>query len=591
ELVARLANVTRLSIDTETTSTRPRSAELVGVSLAWAEGEACYIPIRAPEGEPRIEAARALDLLRPLLENPLIEKVGQNLKYDLIVFRAAGVNVQGVAFDTMVADYLLEPGERIHNLDDLAERYLDHRTIKIEQLIGTGKKQKLMDSVPVSAITLYAAEDADVPLRISEALGRRLTRDGLDDLFRQLEMPLVEVLAELEYNGITVDVSVLKGLSTKYSARLDELRAEIYRAAGREFNIDSRLQLADILFNQLGLPSVKKTKTGQSTDAEVLEQLATKHELPAKLLEYRQLAKLVGTYIDALPELVHPATGRVHSSFKQDVAATGRLSSSDPNLQNIPVRTGAGREIRAAFRAGPPGWELVSADYSQIELRVLAHFSQDVALQTAFANDEDVHTRVASQVYGVSLADVTRDMRRSAKAINFGVIYGQSPFGLAKSLGIETDEAARFIDAYFAGYPGVAEFMEKVLDEACERGYVTTVLGRRRPVQGVRPRAKRGESRQRNLPERIAINTVIQGSAADVIKLAMVSLHGRLRQQNRAARMLLQIHDELVFEVAASERDDLIRLVVDEMTAAGRLSVPLKVDVKHGSTWADCDDA
>lgn len=589
KLVGQLQQVERISVDTETTSPRPRAAQLVGLSFAWAEGEACYIPVRAPAGEPQLPEALVLEKLRPILESSSIKKVGQNLKYDVIVLRNVGVALNGLEFDTMVADYLLEPGGRIHNLDDLAKRYLNHTTIKIEELIGAGRQQKRMDEVPVDLITAYAAEDADVPWRLAGRLGRMLREEQLESLFHDVEMPLVEVLAELEFHGIRIDAERLRRMSVEYGERLADLEKVIHSLAGHPFNVDSPSQLSEVLFDQLGLPVIKKTKTGKSTDAGVLEELAPLHPLPAKVVEYRQLAKLKSTYLDALPELVLPETGRIHSSFKQDVAATGRLSSTDPNLQNIPVRTEAGREIRAAFLPGPAGWELLTADYSQIELRVLAHFSGDETLRAAFAADEDIHARVAGEVYGVPLAEVTRDMRRAAKAINFGVIYGQSAFGLAKSLGISKDEAAQFIAAYFARYPGVDGFMDRTLDLARRQGYVETILGRRRPVQGVRDAAQRGDARQRNLPERIAINTVIQGSAADLIKLAMIRIHRRLRTGEFQARLLLQIHDELVFEAPVEERERLQAFVVDSMAGVGDLSVPLKVDVKCGPTWADCE--
>ncbi|MFO0817574.1 MAG: DNA polymerase I [Pirellulales bacterium] len=589
QLASTLSQASRISVDTETTSPRPRAAQLVGLSFAWAEGEACYIPVRAPVGEPQLPEALVLEKLRPVLESPSIKKVGQNLKYDVIVLRNVGIELQGLEFDTMVADYLLEPGGRIHNLDDLAKRYLNHTTIKIEELIGTGRHQKRMDEVPVDLITAYAAEDADVPWRLADQLGRMLHEERLESLFHDVEMPLVEVLASLEFHGIRIDADRLRRMSVEYGERLADLEKVIHSLAGHPFNVDSPSQLSEVLFDQLGLPVVKKTKTGKSTDAAVLEELAPLHPLPAKMVEYRQLAKLKSTYLDALPELVLPETGRIHSSFKQDVAATGRLSSTDPNLQNIPVRTDAGREIRAAFLPGPEGWELLTADYSQIELRVLAHFSGDETLRAAFAADEDIHARVASEVQGVPLAEVTRDMRRAAKAINFGVIYGQSAFGLAQSLGISKDEAAQFIAAYFARYPGVDAFMDRTLEQARRQGYVETILGRRRPVQGVRDAAHRGDSRQRNLPERVAINTVIQGSAADLIKLAMIRIHRRLRTGEFRARLLLQIHDELVFELPRDERERLQAFVVDAMANVGDLAVPLKVDVKCGPTWADCE--
>lgn len=590
ELVQQLSQQERISVDTETTSTNPRWAEIVGYSFSWQEGLAYYVPVRAPAGDPQLDPDHVREALRPVLENPEILKVGQNLKYDMVVLRSAGIHLRGLAFDTMVADYLIAPGERNHSIDDLAQRYLDHTTIKISELIGTGKKQKRMDEVPVELVTPYAAEDADVPLRLADTLQRRLEEQSLEGLYRDLEVPLIDVLAELEFNGIKVDVPRLEELGQRYSQRMASLQEEIYELAGEPFNIDSRLQLAKVLFEDLELPVVRKTKTGSpSTDADVLGELAKQHELPAKIIEYRQYAKLKSTYVDALIGLVHPETGRVHTSFKQDVAATGRLSSKDPNLQNIPVRTDEGREIRSAFLPGEDGWKLLAADYSQIELRVLAHFCEDPTLQKAFAEDQDIHALVASEVYGVPLEEVTREMRRSAKAVNFGVIYGQSPFGLAKSLDIDQEQAAGFIDAYFARYPRVDEFVAKILAECRQKGYVSSILGRRRTVQGVRDPSSLGDSRQRNQPERIAINTVIQGSAADLIKKAMINVHDRMRREGLQARMLLQIHDELVFEVPSEEIDRLAHLVEEEMSGVQRLAVPLKVDIKVGDNWAECE--
>jgi DNA polymerase-1 len=589
-LVEQMSQQSWLSVDTETTSLQPRAAEIVGYCFAWKAGEGYYVPVRAPEGEPQLPPDATRDALRGVLENPAIQKLGQNLKYDMVVLRAADVKLSGVAFDTMVADYLLAPGERNHTLDDLARRFLEHENITIESLIGAGKHQKRMDEVPVALVTPYAAEDADVALRLKTILAARLKEEGLVELFDTLEMPLIEVLAEMEFNGIAIDTGRLAALSADFAERIAVLEQEIYALAGGEFNIDSPQQLAKILFEDLKLPSSKKTKTGLSTDADVLEELAKQHPLPAKIIEYRQFAKLKSTYVDALPLLVHPQTKRVHTSFKQDVAATGRLSSKDPNLQNIPIRTETGRQIRSAFIPGDDGWKLLTADYSQIELRVLAHFSGDEALRRAFAGNQDIHTLVASEVYGVPLADVTREQRRSAKAINFGIIYGQSAFGLATALDIDKDEAGKFIDAYFARYPGVAAFMEATLDDCRTRGYVATISGRRRPVIGVRPAERRSESRQKILPERIAINTVIQGSAADLIKRAMILVHHRLGREKLAARLLLQIHDELVFEAPEAELPHLAQLVNEEMLAAGaELTVPLVVDVKTGANWAECE--
>ncbi len=400
-------------------------------------------------------------------------------------------------------------------------------------------------------------------------------------------MPLIDVLVELEYNGIKVDVARLGELSRRYGEQMESLEAEIHRMAGRPVNIASPKQLQELLFNELKLPVGRRTaKTGPSTDADVLAELAPLHPLPAKILEYRQYAKLKSTYVDALPEMIYPETGRVHASFNQVVTATGRLSSSDPNLQNIPVRTQEGREIRSAFVPGPEGWVLLAADYSQIELRVLAHFSGDTQLCEAFARDEDIHARVASQVNGVPLAEVTSAMRRAAKAVNFGVIYGQSPFGLARGLGIEQDAAAKFINSYFEGYPGIEEFLSQVLEKCRKDGYVKTILGRRRAISGVRE----GAGRQRNLAERTAINTVIQGSAADLIKRAMIAIHHRLRTERLSARMLLQIHDELIFEVPTDQLHHLAKLVTEEMVGACTLNVPLKVDIKAGPTWAATEE-
>jgi DNA polymerase I len=585
--LVELQTQTSISLDTETTNVWPRWAKLVGLSFAWNDREGCYLPLRAPAGERHLDPVTTLAALKPVLEDPSIEKIGQNLKYDMIVLRAAGIEVAGVAFDTMVASYLLDAGRRNHNLDELAQTYLGHETIKISNLIGSGKNQRRMDEVSVARVAEYAAEDAWLPERLRPILANRLEEADLAGLLRDLEVPLIDVLVELEFNGIRVDVARLAELSHRYAERMETLEREIHALAGRPVNIASPKQLQELLFAELKLPVVKRTaKSGPSTDAEVLEELAPLHPLPAKILEYRQYAKLKSTYVDALPEMVCTETGRVHASFNQVVAATGRLSSSDPNLQNIPVRTQEGREIRSAFVPGSPGWVLMAADYSQIELRVLAHYSGDARLCAAFARDEDIHARVASQVNGVPLDEVTPEMRRAAKAVNFGVIYGQSPFGLARALGIDQADAAKFIDSYFEGYPGIEEFLSRVLAECREKGYVKTILGRRRAISGVRA----GAGRNRNLVERTAINTVIQGSAADLMKLAMVSIHRRLCRERSPARMLLQIHDELIFEVPADQLHPLVELVSEEMVGVHPLNVPLKVDVKAGPNWAAAEE-
>jgi DNA polymerase-1 len=599
EFAAELAQQQLVCLDTETTNVMPRWAEIVGYSFAWQPGTAYYLPVRGPAGDTLLDPAETARVLQPLLEDPRIAKIGQNLKYDVVVLRSVGIELAGVHFDTMVASYLLDAGERNHNLDDLSKRYLNHTTIKINALLGRGKKQKRMDEVPVADVGTYAAEDADVPLRLMPLLAARLDEEHLAELNDELEVPLIEVLAELETNGIRVDAQRLAELSTRFGKRIVELACEIEELAGHPLNIASPKQLGKVLFEELRLPVVKKTKTGPSTDASVLEELARQHPLPAKIVEFRQYSKLKNTYVDALPALIHPETGRVHASFNQVVAATGRLSSSDPNLQNIPIRMEEGRQIRSAFIPGEPGWKLLAADYSQIELRVLAHFCSDPALCEAFADDADVHTLVASQVFDVPLDEVTSTMRRGAKAVNFGVIYGQSPFGLARSLGISKEEAADFIDKYFSKYRGVGAFIDRTLVECRRQGYVKTILGRRRAIQGVREIPAQADMfdtpgrRQLNLPERTAVNTVIQGSAADLIKLAMIAISKRLHETSLRARMLLQIHDELVFEVAEADVEPLAELVRGEMMDVrpldAGLKVPLKVDVKWGDNWADCE--
>jgi DNA polymerase-1 len=491
----------------------------------------------------------------------------------------------------MVADYLLDAGGRNHDLGDIAKRWLGVETISIQSLIGTGRNQITMDRVPLDLLATYAAEDVDIPIQIYDAMRERLASESLLKVMKQLELPLIGVLASMEFTGIKIDTDRLEQLRSQFAGQLETIRRQIMEIAGEEFNPDSPKQLGFLLFEKLQLRVVKKTKTGPSTDAEVLEELASEHPLPAKIVEYRQLAKLLSTYVEALPRLVSPVTGRVHTSFRQDTAATGRLSSVEPNLQNIPIRTPEGRSIRSAFVAGHPGWRLLAADYSQIELRVLAHCCGDPNLCDAFEKDLDIHTSVAAQVHGVPLAEVTSAMRRSAKAVSFGILYGQSPFGLAKGLGISRTEASDFIDEYFARYPKVREFIASTLIDCRTRGFVATMSGRKRYLKGIRDFATLDEQKKKQLlePERMAVNTVIQGSAADMIKMAMISIAKRLRQNPLPANMLLQIHDELVFEVAPDSVDTLAALVREEMTRVMPLKVPLKVDVKVGNNWAECE--
>ncbi len=587
ELADQLQTCDRVAVDTETTSPNPALAELVGISLCWSAGKAAYIPIQAPAGEPVIDQQRAIDILRPVLESDSIEKIGQNLKYDMVVLGSAGLQLAHPLFDTMVADYLINPGQNSHSMDDLAKRYLNYETTSIKELIGVGKKQIGMNEVSVADVSAYACEDVDVPWRLYDILKKQLNDLELTDLFCDLEMPLIDVLAEMESNGIAIDTNLLEVISGELADRLGQLKTEIHELAGGEFNIDSTSQLSEILFDRLKLPVIKKTKTGRSTDVEVLTQLAAQHALPAKVVEYRQCGKLKSTYTDALVRQLNPKTGRVHTSFKQDVARTGRLSSKDPNLQNIPIRTKQGRRIREAFVPGPRGWKLMMADYSQIELRILAHFCQDETLQEVFANDMDIHTAVAAQVYEVPITEVDKDMRRRAKVINFGIIYGQSSFGLSKELGISREEAEEFIDAYYKKYPSVDEFMNEVLAKARSNRYVSTALCRRREVEGVRSLQKISASRFRNSAERIAVNTVIQGSAADLIKLAMIRVQRALAESEIQAALLLQIHDELVLEVHPDSVEPLAKLVREQMTQAFQLNVPLKVDIEVGDNWGD----
>ena len=596
---SQLIGQKRFAFDLETTSLRPLEAQIVGLAFSWKPGEAWYVAVRGPEGSALLDPDATLERLRPVFEDPNIAKLNQNIKYDLLVLRGRGVEPRGVSGDSMVADYLLHSGERSHNLEELARRYLNHPMVPIEDLIGkkTKKQPQLrMDQVPVDRVATYSGEDADAAWRLCLHLEAQLGGPPLRTLYNDLEVPLIEVLAELEYNGIRLDVPLLKRLSGEMAGQLERIEKEIYALAGHPFNIGSLPQLRKILFEELKLPVQGKTGvTGApSTDQESLEKLAALDvpgsELPRKILEQRQIAKLKSTYVDALPEIVNPDTGRVHASFNQTVAATGRLSSSDPNLQNIPVRREQGREIRQAFLPAE-GWRLLTADYSQIELRLLAHFTDDEALQRAFAEDRDVHTAVAAQIFGVEEKLVTSEMRRMAKTVNFGVIYGMSGHGLAIRLHISREEASRFIDAYFARYPKVLDYQARLLKECVRTGYVSTILGRRRAITGIRPNST---YQQRNQPEREAINMEIQGSAADLIKLAMLHIHRRLRRDGLKSRMLLQIHDELVFEAPPRELKRLAALVREEMTAPLEkelgLRTPLKVDLASGPNWLDVEE-
>ncbi|MFO0908923.1 MAG: DNA polymerase I [Isosphaeraceae bacterium] len=576
----------RFCLDTETTAIDPVRADLVGLSFCWKSGEAYYVPVRGPAGSKILDEATVLEALRPILTDPKVEKIGQNVKYDLLVLDRAGVPLEGPITDTMVLSYLLESGERNHNLDQLSHRLLDHTMIPITDLIGKGKNQLGMEAVDVAKVAEYAGEDADATFRIEAILAEKVDAEGLRTLYNDLERPLIRVLARMEKVGVKVDPTLLKRMSAEFAVRLSTIEAEIYKQAGHEFNIGSGPQLRVVLFDELKLPVLSKTPGGEpSTAQEVLEELAATHPLPKLLIEHRQLSKLKGTYLDALPQLINPDDGRIHASFNQVVAATGRLSSSDPNLQNIPVRTEDGRQIRQAFIPGQPGWRLLTADYSQIELRILAHYSKDPELVRAFEADEDIHTAVAARIFGVPESEVDEAKRRVAKTVNFGVIYGLSGFGLASRLGISRAEGDKFIESYFEQYKGVDTFITHTLEQAVANGRVETILGRRRPINGI----KNTTGRIRNLAERTAVNTVIQGSAADLIKRAMIAVDARLQAEKLQARMLLQIHDELVFECPAGEVSALAEIVRNEMTSALTLDVPLKVDLAAGANWLDVD--
>ena len=579
-LLAKLTGVKKLAIDTETTSVQPMWAELVGISLAWQPGRAVYLPVKGPLGATTLEMELIREKLAPILGDETIEKVGQNLKYDLIVLQNAGLPLAGKFFDTMIAAHVLDSSRRTFKLDALAAELLHHRCIPIEEVIGRGRNQTTMDTVPVETVAPYAAEDADVALRLADVLEPQLTAEGLSELFTKLEMPLMPVLAEMERKGIAVDPERLTEMRVELSKQSDVLRDRIIELAGRAFNVDSPKQLAGVLFEDLGLTVRKRTKTGPSTDSSVLEELAAEHELPGLMLEYRKLSKLLSTYLVALGRCIHPSTGRVHTSFHQAATVTGRLSSRDPNLQNIPIRTEQGRKIRSAFIADE-GFLLLSADYSQVELRVLAHFCEDPTLLQAFADDQDIHRIVAAEIFGVPPAEVTSKQRSRAKTVNFGIIYGQTAFGLARTLWISRGEARDFIRRYRLRFPRIDEFLRSCIDQAKSVGYVETLFGRRRRIAETDSR----NPQRRALAERLAINSVVQGSAADLIKRAMVNIAARIDQEDRPARMLLQIHDELLFEVPPDSVDAEQEMIAAEMIGAIALRVPLKVDIGVGPDW------
>ena len=584
-LIGQLRAAGRFALDLETTSLNPIDAEIVGFSFAWRAGEAYYVPVQAPPFDftPWAPAAEIVGRLKPLLEDSSLKKCGQNVKFDMAVLKQAGITLAGVEFDSMIASYLLNPTARQHNLDSLALEHFGHKKISITELIGTGKKQRSMAEVPLAQIAAYACEDADFAWRLEEKLAPQLREAALWELFEKVEMPLISVLMQMELDGVSLDVPFLEEMSRQLSQQMESLMAEIYLQAGEEFNINSTQQLGRVLFDKLKLRKVRRTKTGYSTDVAVLEELAKEHPLPRTILEYRQLAKLKSTYVDALPKLVHPRTGRVHTSFNQAVTATGRLSSSDPNLQNIPIRTEMGSQIRKAFIPVDDNHVILDADYSQIELRIMAHLSGDARLCQAFVDGEDVHRRTAALVFKLDPEEVTPEHRRRAKEVNFGIMYGMGAYGLSTRLDIPVEEAEAFIAAYFATYPGVHQHIVETLAQAHRQGYVTTVLNRRRYL----PEINSDNRRMREFAERTAINMPIQGSAADLIKVAMINISRALRASGLKTKMILQVHDELVFEVPKSELAEVRELVRQEMEQAITLNVPIKVDIGVGRNWLE----
>ena len=586
DLVDRLKQVSEFAVDTETSGLDPITSDLVGISIAIEPHEAYYIPVlhRYIGAPAQLPLQLVLDKLRPVLSDPRIGKIGQNIKYDLHIFKHHGLELDGISFDTMLASYVLNPSARGHDLSSMAMEYLGHKMIPIVDLIGKGKNQITMVEVDVEQASEYACEDADITLQLRSQLEPGLQNSDLESVLREIELPLIPVLADMEMSGIAVDTDYLKGLSGKLAERLGGLTDKIYEQAGEEFNINSPKQLSTIFFEKLGLPPGKKTKTGYSTNEAELDRLSRAgHELPSSILEYRGIAKLKFTYVDALPAAINPKTGRVHTSFNQAVTETGRLSSSNPNLQNIPIRTEEGREIRRAFVPGGKCDLLLAADYSQIELRMLAHLSGDAMLMEAFQKDEDIHSRTASLIFGLPLDQISTDMRRQAKTINFGIIYGMGAFRLARELDISLADARRFIESYFETYSGVKSYFDKLVNVARENMYVTTISGRRRRIVEINSRNRNA----REFAERTAINTPVQGSAADLIKLAMINIGEFFKSGDLESRLLLQVHDELVFEVSETELDIVSENVRSLMENAMPLDVPVKVDIGVGKNWLE----
>ncbi len=590
ELLRELLKQKEVAFDFETTGVDELTCELVGVSFCYESGHASYISFlpagQAGEGNAKDFPSREqiMQDYRAFFENEKIKKIGQNIKYENLLLKKREIELKGISFDTMIASYLLNPSRVSHNLTDISIEYLDFKPTDIEELIGKGKHQITMDKVEPQRVCDYCCQDSDVTFRLKQLLEKKLKEKDLYELFCDIEMPLVEVLSDMEYAGVCIDKERLGDISKDMTSRLENITSQIYEAAGCEFNINSPKQLAEVLFTKLKLPIVKKTKTGISTDVEVLQKLSQKHAICSLLLEYRELSKLKSTYVDTLPLLINPQTNRVHTSFNQTVTATGRLSSSDPNLQNIPIKTKEGKKIREAFIAGDSQDLLLSADYSQIELRILAHLSEDAQLVQAFKEGSDIHRHTASLIFNCEEKDVTEAQRAQAKTVNFGIVYGMSPYGLSKELGITPEEAKVFIDAYFIKYKNVQAYIENTLEFARENKYVLTMFNRRRYI----PEITSQNLNIRQFAERTAINTPIQGTAADLIKIAMIGIHNELKGKNIKSKMVLQVHDELVFDVSAKEKEALLDIIKTKMENAVKLKVPVEVSMKTAKNWAEC---
>ena len=580
EVVKQLKNAEELSFDTETDGSDPITANLVGISLCAKPNVAWYIPANV---EGALPGEKVIELIRPLLTNPKSLKIAQNYKFDQLVLSRAGIELEGPVFDTMVAAYLVDASQKL-SMDALSVKYLKYEPVSIKTLIGKGKKQKTMDQIPFEEVASYACEDADVTLQLYKVLKDKLEEDELTEIAENLEFPLISVLGRMEQEGVKIDTDLLAGFAKELKKDLKEIESEIFEKTGEEFNLNSPQQLGHVLFEKMGIPAGKKTKTGQySTSESVLTNLAPKYEVPGLVLDYRSLSKLLSTYVDSLPKLVNEETGRIHTDFNQTVAATGRLSSSNPNLQNIPIRTKRGREIRKAF-VPADGFKMLAADYSQVELRVIASISEDENMINAFKNGEDIHARTAKEIFNLdSLDDVTPDHRRKAKEVNFGIPYGVSAYGLASRLGIENSEGKEMIEQYFERFPGIKTYIDETVQSAKENGYVSTLMGRRRYIPDINSR----NWNVRGFAERTAINMPIQGTAADIIKLAMIDIQKMLDDEGHKSKMLLQVHDELIFEIAEEELDQLPEKIKDLMESAYELKVPLDVEMGVADNWLE----